>query len=220
MLYNAMDNTKYDVSIIYLLDCLSSEYRRSDIVKDFISRWKTSLLYAYQTNKYKVLNKSVEQEFFSKYVYIGGQKIYFQFNIFVAKYITKKMIASTENINSLPYHLIEFEYYKNNLSYSNSTEPIIIVDFPITRDNGKLVIDGNHRLSSKYDAKTCFHYKYLPYQYAYHIIVNTFESALYLFFCELNIVKKFKTSSETSEFLYKYSLYKLFSRSSDYSPHI
>lgn len=175
---------KYDTFQKYSLDIerLKSYYRmfiNDKLDHVFIENWMNILDFYYKNNKAAVTKTDSDYEFFQKSIVIANNiNAFLHFDIYRTNRIVSNYESKIIHSGSVPDDLI-FNTTSYSDYYAKSTDPIVIINFPINKITEKLVIDGNHRLSSKNHDKLDISYIYLKNEDAIRVIPQVFEIFFY-----------------------------------------
>lgn len=197
---------KYDTFQEYSLDIdrLKSFYRMyifDNLDYVFIENWMNILDFYYKNNKAAVTKTDSDYQFFQKSIIIDNNiKVYLHFDVNRAIRFLPNYEAKIIYSDSVSEDLI-FEKTLYSDYHARSSAPIVIINFPISKNTEKLVIDGNHRLSSKLHDKLDIPYVYLKNEDAIRIIPQVFDSFYYRFILDFSEYKSCETIDKRQKYI-------------------
>lgn len=169
--------------------------------------------YAYKNNRcYFSYDKNKPCEYYQQIIKIPSiAQFYIHFNVDKAVDVAQNYDYQRLNARRLVYNNVEYEVQNDIKKYHFSCEtPIIVIDFPCRLQSEKMVIDGNHRMTSKVIKNQDVNYVKLSIPDTVSLITQTFEKAWYLFAVELNAAIQLKTYNQRKNFLEHQSICKDF----------
>lgn len=212
MIYRYSENKYFQLNLdrdefLEQLDINKALYNNLVDIEKYIDNWKIALINTYKKEENKVFDLT-NSEFFYTSIYLSKFEIRIHFNISEAVKVSRN-----EAVQSIPIRWFAKDYNRRAFikfseckvdkysSYEFCNMPIIVVPYCLG-GYSYLVIDGNHRVTARFNnhidsiATVVFSVNNtLP------LIVSDFEKALYLFLQEGSNPKEFINNSFSKYFL-------------------